>query len=137
MALCLYHFLSANLCVSYMQTSFSDWSPVLMASEVSLELLNSKLDTALLMERFRPNVVLSGCLPHAEVYRIAGIFRGYKFSRMDLYKGFYRFYFRGLGSSLLAHAHINMQLYLHTVSLESRLSLYKIIESVRHYVLHL
>ncbi len=32
---------------------------------------------------------------------------------MDHYKGFY---FRGLSSSLLAHAHINMQLYLHTVS---------------------
>ena len=52
-------------------------------------------------------------------YRIAGIFRGYKFSRMDHYKGFRGFYFRGLSSSLLAHAHINMQLYLHTVSLES------------------
>ncbi len=71
------------------------------------------------------------------VYRIAGIFRGYKFSQMDLYKGFRGFYFRGLSSSLLAHAHINMQLYLHTVSLESRLSLYKIIESMRHYILHL
>ena len=44
------------------------------------------------------------------VYRIAGIFRGYKFSRMDHYKGFRGFYFRGLSSSLLAHAHINMQL---------------------------
>ena len=52
-------------------------------------------------------------------YRIAGIFRGYKFSRMDLYKGFRGLCFRGLSSSLLAHAHINMQLYLHTVSLES------------------
>ncbi len=52
-------------------------------------------------------------------YRIAGIFRGYKFSRLDHYKGFRGFYFRGLSSSLLAHAHINMQLYLHTVSLES------------------
>ncbi len=50
-------------------------------------------------------------------YRIAGIFRGYKFSRMDHYKRFRGFYFRG--SSLLAHAHINIQLYLHTVSLES------------------
>ncbi len=38
---------------------------------------------------------------------------------MDHYKGFRGFYFRGLSSSLLAHAHINMQLYLHTVSLES------------------
>ena len=46
---------------------------------------------------------------HAQArYRIAGIFRGYKFSRMrmDHYKGFRRFYFRGLSSSLLAHAHI-------------------------------
>ncbi len=51
-------------------------------------------------------------------YRIAGIFRGYKFSQMDHYKGFRGFYFRGLSSSLLAHAHINMQ-HLHTVSLES------------------
>ncbi len=58
-------------------------------------------------------------------YYIAGIFRRYTFSRMDLYKGFRGFYFRGLSSSLLVHAHINMQLYLHTVSLESRLSLYK------------
>ncbi len=57
------------------------------------------------------------------MYRIAGILRGYKFSRMDHYKGFRRFYFRGLSASLLAHAHINMQLYLHTVSLESRPSL--------------
>ena len=52
-------------------------------------------------------------------YRIAGIFRGYKFSRMDHYKGFRGFYFCGLSSSLLAHAHINMQLYHSTVSLES------------------
>ncbi len=52
-------------------------------------------------------------------YRIAGIFRGYKFSRMDHYKEFRGFYLCGLSSSLFAHAHINMQLYLHTVSLES------------------
>ncbi len=50
-----------------MQTSFSDWAPVLIASEASLELLNSKLDTALPMERFRPNVIVSECVPHAEV----------------------------------------------------------------------
>ncbi len=74
------------------------------------------------------------CALHPQEYRIAGIFRGYTFSRMDLYKGFLGFYFRGLSSSLLAHAHINMQLYLHTVSLESRPNLY---ESLRHYVLHL
>ncbi len=42
------------------------------------------------------------------VYRIAGIFQGYKFSRMDHYKGFCGFYFRGLSYSLLANAHINI-----------------------------
>ena len=47
---------------------------------------------------------------------------------MDLYKGFCEFYFCGLSSSLLAHAHINIQLYLHTVSLESRPSLYRMCE---------
>ena len=53
------------LCPS--QTSFADWSPLLIASEASLELLNSKLDTAVVIERFRPNIVVSGCLPHSEV----------------------------------------------------------------------
>ncbi len=68
-------------------------------------------------------LVTRGARGQPRVYRIAGIFRGYKFSRMDHYKGFRGFYFRGLSSSLLAHAHINMQLYLHTISLESRPSL--------------
>ena len=63
--------------------------------------------------------VCGGEVRTRNVYSIAGIFRGYKFSQMDHYKGFRGFYFRGLSSSLLAHAHINMQLYLHTVSLES------------------
>ncbi len=65
--------------------------------------------------------IIMSAVPYS--YRIAVIFRGYKFSRMDHYKGFRAFFFRGLSSSLLAHAHINMQLYLHTVSLESRPSL--------------
>ncbi len=63
-------------------------------------------------------------------YRIAGIFRGYKFSQIDHYKGFRGFYFRDLSSSLLAYAHINMQPYLHTVSLESTPSLYRIGEAL-------
>lgn len=48
------------------ETSFADCSPILIASEASLELLNSKVDDALPMERFRPNIVVSGCLPHSE-----------------------------------------------------------------------
>ncbi len=73
---------------------------------------------------------------HTQTYRIAGIFRGYKFSRMDHYKRFRGFYFRGLSfqpfgacaqstcsctSTPLAS---NPGLApLHTVSLESRPSL--------------
>lgn len=40
--------------------SFSDGFPILIASEASLEDLNSKLDQALPMNRFRPNLVISG-----------------------------------------------------------------------------
>lgn len=48
------------------ETSFADWAPVLVLSESSLELLNSKLDTPVPIERFRPNIVVSNSLPHAE-----------------------------------------------------------------------
>ena len=51
----------------HLQTSFADFSPLLLASESSMELLNSKLEQPLPMERFRPNIILSGCLPHSEV----------------------------------------------------------------------
>lgn len=40
--------------------SFSDGFPILIASEASLDDLNSRLDGALPMNRFRPNLVISG-----------------------------------------------------------------------------
>ncbi len=46
--------------------SFADGYPILIVSNESLELLNSKLDSKVQMDRFRPNVVVSGCAPHAE-----------------------------------------------------------------------
>lgn len=46
--------------------SFADGFPYLLISEASLEDLNSRLDTALPMNRFRPNFVVSGCEPFAE-----------------------------------------------------------------------
>ena len=52
-----------------MQTSFSDCAALLMASEASMDLLNSKLDEKLEIERFRPNIIVSGCSPHDEVRR--------------------------------------------------------------------
>ena len=46
--------------------SFADGFPLLLVSQSSLDLLNQKLDLTVSMERFRPNVVISGCEAHAE-----------------------------------------------------------------------
>lgn len=47
-------------------TSFSDGYPILIISEESLQDLNGKLDSALPMNRFRPNLVIKGCKPFEE-----------------------------------------------------------------------
>ena len=47
-------------------TGFADGYPILIISEESLQDLNSKLDTALPMNRFRPNIVVKNCEPFAE-----------------------------------------------------------------------
>ncbi|MCG7981977.1 MAG: MOSC domain-containing protein [Candidatus Thiodiazotropha lotti] len=47
-------------------TAFSDGFPLLLASEASLEELNSRLESPLSMARFRPNLVVSGAPPYAE-----------------------------------------------------------------------
>ncbi len=46
--------------------SFADGFPNLVISEASLHDLNSRVDIDLNMERFRPNIVLSGCKPYEE-----------------------------------------------------------------------
>ncbi len=48
------------------KTAFSDGFPLLLISEASLNDLNSRLKTPVSMQRFRPNIVVSGCLPFAE-----------------------------------------------------------------------
>ncbi len=48
------------------QVSFADGYPCLLISDASLDLLNSKLDEPVPMNRFRTNLVVSGCSPHAE-----------------------------------------------------------------------
>lgn len=48
------------------ETSFSDGYPFLLISEESLADLNSRLATALPMNRFRPNIVVRGGAPFAE-----------------------------------------------------------------------
>ncbi|RYY70282.1 MAG: MOSC domain-containing protein [Chitinophagaceae bacterium] len=47
-------------------TSFSDGYPILMVSEASLEDLNNKLEFAIEMDRFRPNIVIAGTKAFAE-----------------------------------------------------------------------
>lgn len=48
------------------QVNFADGFPLLMISEASLADLNMRLAEPLLMNRFRPNLVVSGCEPFAE-----------------------------------------------------------------------
>lgn len=47
-------------------TGFADGYPILLTSEESLADLNSRLETPLPMNRFRPNIVVKGCDPYAE-----------------------------------------------------------------------
>lgn len=45
---------------------FQDDLPVHLISQASLEGLNSRLDSPVLMSRFRPNIVVDGCSAHEE-----------------------------------------------------------------------
>ena len=48
------------------QVGLADGFPFLLISQASLDDLNHRLQTPLSMLRFRPNLVVSGCRPHAE-----------------------------------------------------------------------
>jgi uncharacterized protein YcbX len=48
------------------QTAFTDGYPFLLISAASLDDLNGRLASPLAMNRFRPNIVVSGCPPFAE-----------------------------------------------------------------------
>lgn len=48
------------------QVGFADGFPFLLISQASLDHLNAKLASPIGMQRFRPNLVVTGCLPHAE-----------------------------------------------------------------------
>jgi hypothetical protein len=47
-------------------TGFADGYPILLISEESLQDLNSRLESPIPMNRFRPNLVVRGCDPYAE-----------------------------------------------------------------------
>jgi uncharacterized protein YcbX len=46
--------------------SFSDGYPLLLISQASLDDLNQRCPADIVMSRFRPNLVIEGCLPYAE-----------------------------------------------------------------------
>lgn len=46
--------------------AFSDGFPLLLVSQASLDDLNSRLNTPVAMERFRPNIIVSGCQSYEE-----------------------------------------------------------------------
>lgn len=48
------------------RVAFADAFPFLLISEASLDDLNARIDTPLPMNRFRPNIVITGCEPYAE-----------------------------------------------------------------------
>lgn len=48
------------------EVSFADGYPLLLISEASLQDLNSRLETPVTMDHFRPNLVVSGTEPYAE-----------------------------------------------------------------------
>jgi len=48
------------------RVGFADGFPFLLISQASLDDLNGRLDQALPMIRFRPNLVVAGCEPYAE-----------------------------------------------------------------------
>jgi uncharacterized protein YcbX len=48
------------------RVSFTDGFPLLLITQASLDGLNARLERPLPMNRFRPNLVISGATPHAE-----------------------------------------------------------------------
>lgn len=63
--------------------SFADGYPLLVASQASLDFLNAKLEVPIPMDRFRANLIITDCEPHAEDtwprFRIGqAIFKGVK-----------------------------------------------------------
>ncbi len=55
-----------NYALASDQTAFSDGFPFLIISQSSLDALNHAMQEDLPMNRFRPNLVISGCEPYAE-----------------------------------------------------------------------
>ena len=65
-------------------TSLSDGYPILLISQSSLDDLNSRLETPIPMNRFRPNIVLAGANPYEEDEMAEFMIRGIRFFGVKL-----------------------------------------------------
>jgi uncharacterized protein YcbX len=63
------------------RVGFADAFPVLVAGEASLDDLNSRLETPIPMNRFRPNIVVTGSEPYAEDEWPAFVLGGVRYRR--------------------------------------------------------
>jgi uncharacterized protein YcbX len=66
--------------------AYADGYPFLIVSSASLADLNSRLETPLPINRFRPNIVLDGCSPYEEDWLDALSINGIRFTGMTLCK---------------------------------------------------
>jgi len=65
-------------------TSLSDGYPLLLISQSSLDDLNSRLESPIPMNRFRPNIVLAGANPYEEDEMAEFMIRGIRFFGVKL-----------------------------------------------------
>jgi len=65
-------------------TSLSDGYPILLISQSSLDDLNSRLESPIPMNRFRPNIVLAGANPYEEDEMAEFMIRGIQFFGVKL-----------------------------------------------------
>jgi uncharacterized protein YcbX len=61
-----YRYVDGRYASSGETVSFADGFPLLLVSASALDRLNEKLSTPVGLDRFRPNLIVSGCEPHAE-----------------------------------------------------------------------
>ena len=59
-------FVNAKYSTHPHEYGFADSGPIVLISESSLEDLNSRLETQVTMQRFRPNLEVQGCAPYEE-----------------------------------------------------------------------
>ena len=63
-------FFANHCCTFFFKVSFADAAPYMMATEGTLERVNNDLKSPVTIDRFRPNIVISGPEAFGEVFFI-------------------------------------------------------------------